>query len=240
MVLMPTPPAASVVAVKLAQRVEGDVGQLEAVPQGSEGAGHPVGSVRGGAVEGLGPDVGGGREADVGHSSPLVDSLAVGSEHLDGGWVEGDAAGLVGLGVLDSDELVGVGDGPGNRQRGKVEVEVAPAQPAQLASPRAGGGGDIDEAAQVFVVVGASLQETAEFFSGGRVDLPCPLGRRRRPEYRVGVEPTPAQGLVEGGERMAWLLRTLSGVRPVRPSWAQYRSRSAGPRLSMALATRRA
>jgi hypothetical protein len=78
----------------------------------------------------------------------------------------------VGLGVLDSDELVGVGDGPGNRQRGKVELEVAPAQPAQLASPGAGGGGDIDEVAEVFVVVGTSLQEAAEFFPGGRVDFP--------------------------------------------------------------------
>lgn len=155
MVLMPTPPAAQRGGGEVAQRVEGDVGQLEAVPQGSEGTGHPVGSVRGGAVEGLRPDVGGGREADVGHGSPLVDSLPVGSKNLDGGWVEGDAAGLVGLGVLDSDELVGVGHGPGNRQRGKIEV--APAQPTQLTSPDAGGGGDIDEAAEVFVVVGARL-----------------------------------------------------------------------------------
>ena len=184
---------------EVAQRVERDAGQLEAVPQGSKGTGHPVGSVRGGAVEVLGPDVSGRREADVGHGSPLVDSFPVGSKHLDGGWVEGDAAGLVGLGVLDSYQLVGVGDGPGNRQRRKVEVEVAPAQPAQLASPGAGCGGDIDDAAEVFVVVGASLQEAAEFFPGGGVDLPYPLIGRRRPEYRVGVEPTPAQGLVEGG-----------------------------------------
>jgi RES domain len=69
---------------EMAEGGEGDVGQLEAVPQGSEGTGHPVGSVRGGAVEALGPDAGGGREADVGHGSPLDNSFPVGSKHLDG------------------------------------------------------------------------------------------------------------------------------------------------------------
>ena len=162
----------------MAERVKGDVGQLQVVPQGAEGAGHPIGPIRGGGVEVLGPHVGGRGEADVGHRSPLVDSVTVRSKHVNGGRVEGDAAGLVGLGVLDGDELVGVRDGAGNGQRGEVEVDVAPAQAAQLASAGAGGGGHIDEAAEVLVVVGARFQKAAEFLLGGRADLPHSLRRR--------------------------------------------------------------
>ena len=95
----------------------------------------------------------------------------MGSKHLDGGWVEGDAAGLVGLGVLDSDELVGVGDGPGNRQRGKVEVEVLQRNPHS--SPRRAPVVVATFGVPAFLPVAAPVDFGDQFGSGS---LGVPLG----------------------------------------------------------------
>ena len=80
-----------------------------------------------------------------------------------------DALVVSSLGVFDADEPVGVGNGTGNGERGEVEIDVTPAQPAKFAPPSTGGCGYINEAAEVLVVIGAYLERAFELFFGGPI-----------------------------------------------------------------------
>jgi hypothetical protein len=158
---------------------------------------HPHCQLPGCPVEVLRPDVRQGGQADSGDNGPLLDALAVNAEHRDSGRVKSDTPGLMGLGVFDADELVGVGDGTGDSERGEVEIDVNPTQTAKLAPPSTGGCGYINEAAEVLVVVGARLEQGLELLPGRRVDLGSTYCWRGGAQNLIGIDPSPSDGLVE-------------------------------------------
>jgi hypothetical protein len=160
-VRMPTPLAARVVAVKWRSEWNVTWGRSGVVAQGPGGARHSIGSIGGEGVEVLWPHVGGRADGDPCGCRSLIDQLAVVPEQGDGGGIQSDPPSLMGLGVLHLDPPAGIGDGSCDDHRGGVEVDVHPAQAAQLSSTSPSCRGDEDQAAQLLMGIGTRLQEEA-------------------------------------------------------------------------------
>ena len=205
---------------EVAERAQLHVVQPRPPAQTDEGGRHPARPVGRRAVERLGPDVGVGSQGDAGQLGPLDRAGPLAPQDLDGGRVECEAPGPVGLGVLHRHLARHVGDGPGHDESGPGQVDVAPAQAAQLAPPATGGDGHVDQAAEVVVGPVAQAEQGADLGHGRRYHLGRPRGGRGRPLDGLRSIQPHFTAWRKAAERMAWHLRTDSGLSPLLRSRA--------------------
>jgi len=93
----------------------------------------------------MGEDEGVRREVGAAEGEELARDVSVRGEHPDGSVVERDAPFGVGLGALLDHVALQLDERSGDVQDAAVEVEMAPAEGAQLTATGACGGGQTDE-----------------------------------------------------------------------------------------------
>ena len=150
-----------------------------------------------------------------GHCPLLHSAPRCWSEHVHRRRVEHDAARLVRLGVLLADYLTGVRDGPRDGEGRHLDVDVAPPQAAQLAPASPCRSGDEDEAARsgwAWRMPLAVWRSSAGV--GGWISRALGVSGEVR---SMGLRSTHPHFIawLKAADRMAWLLRMVSGDRPV-------------------------
>ncbi len=126
-----------------------------------------------------------------------LEQVAVRGEQADGVLVEGDLAGLAGLGALLLEAGLRLGVAAVDGQQAAVEVDVAPAQGGDLASARAGEHGEPEKQAP-FRVGPGGVEEPRGFVGAGRVGFGALRRGRDGHCGLIDAEVLPAHGAAEG------------------------------------------
>jgi len=126
----------------------------------------------------------------------------VSAQQLDRAGVDHELALLVALRLLLDQGAVGqLGDGRADTHGAGVEVDVVPAQPADLTSSGAGGGQQAEGHAVLLMTAGQGLLDQCSHDLGTRYPPADPARRWRRGQlHRVAWHPIPRHGLTERGQ----------------------------------------